>query len=497
MHDVGLLVSPNVAPLRAGRTERLRILAMGLTDCRNMPVSTANHEALDRYEEAEDLFLSYFADPLVVIGDALADDPTFVMGHCFRAGLMLVSSEGSAATELEKSVKAGESLWDDANDRERGHIVAARAWLDGDFASAIRLYGDLLRDYPRDTLALQVAHIGDFLLGQQTMLRDRVARVLPHWDETVPGYSYLLGMRAFGLEETNDFVAAESAGRRALDINPKDPWAIHAVAHVMEMQGRLADGVAWLDHRAENWAPENMFAYHNWWHLALFHLDLGETDRVLELYDTRIHPEPTSVAMELLDASSLLWRLQLRGVDVGDRWQGLADSWGEILEAGYYGFNDFHAMMTFVAAGRADAADDLLAKLAECAAGERTAAMINREVALPLCRALQAFSKGDYSECVNLIEATRPRAVLFGGSNAQRDVIGLTQVEASLRGGMRSTARSLAAERTHYKPSNPFNWQLTARVFELAGDEHGAEQMRSQASALVSQSLCSHPTAAA
>lgn len=468
---------------------------MSLGDVRGMPVSTKNHDSLDRYEEAEELFLSYFADPLAVIEAALSDDPGFVMGHCFRAGLMVVGSEKAALAPLEESVKAGEALWDDANERERGHIAAARAWLDGDFATSIRLYGEILHDYPRDTLAMQIAHIGDFLLGQSTMLRDRVARILPQWDETIPGYGYLLGMHAFGLEETNDFAAAEIAGRRAVDANPRDPWAIHAVAHVMEMQGRLADGIRWMDQRTDDWAPENMFAYHNWWHLALFHLDLGETDRVLQLYDTQVHPAPTEVALELLDASSLLWRLHLRGVDVGNRWLEIADTWEAIPEGGFYAFNDLHAMMAFVAAGRDNAARELLKQVETSARGANTNAMMSREVALPLCRAVAAFGGGDYAKCVGLIESVRPHTNRFGGSNAQRDVIGLTQVEAALRGDLTSTARSLAAERTNYKPSSPFNWQLTARVLSLSGDDSGAEQVRSQAAALIDQSTRSRVAA--
>ena len=468
---------------------------MNLYDVRGMPVSTNNRDSLDRYEEAEELFLSYFGDPLAAIDKAVADDPGFVMGHCFRAGMMVAGSEKAALVPLEESVKAGESLWDDANDRERGHIAAAGAWLDGDFATSIRIYGEILHDYPRDTLAMQVAHIGDFLLGQSTMLRDRVARVLPEWEETIPGYSYLLGMHAFGLEETNDFATAEATGRRAIELNPRDPWAIHAVAHVMEMQGRLADGISWLDQRTDDWAPENMFAFHNWWHFALFHLDLGDTDRVLDLYDFRIHPESTDVALELLDASSLLWRLHLREVDVGDRWHDLAVAWDAIPEGGFYAFNDLHAMMAFTATGREAEAHELLKNVEASAAGADTNAMMSREVALPLCRAWVAFGAGDYGKSVGLIESVRPHTNRFGGSNAQRDVIGLTQIEAALRGGLVSTARSLAAERTNYKPSNPFNWQLTARVLDLGGDTSGAEQVRSQAAALVDQSTRSRVAA--
>ena len=333
---------------------------MGLTDMRGMPVSTTNRESLDRYEEAEELFLSYFADPLAIIEGAVSDDPGFVMGHCFRAGLMVAGSEKAALEPLEESVRAGEALWDDANDRERGHIAAARAWLDGDLATAIRLYGDILHDYPRDTLAIQVAHIGDFLLGQSTMLRDRIARVLPQWEETVPGYGYLLGMHAFGLEETNDFDAAEAAGRRAVELNPRDPWAIHAVAHVMEMQGRLADGIDWMDQRTDNGRREHVRLSKLVASRPCFTSISVKPTGSLELYDIQIHPQSTEVALELLDASSLLWRLHLRGVEVGNSWDDLADTWEAIPEGGFYAFNDLHAMMAYTATGRAAAANRLL-----------------------------------------------------------------------------------------------------------------------------------------
>ena len=156
------------------------------------------------------------------------------------------------------------------------------------------------------------------------MLRDRVAQVLPHWDASMPGYGYVLGMYAFGLEETALYSRAEDIGRRALEINPRDPWAVHAVTHVMEMQGRLRDGIEWLTAREKDWAPNNGFAFHNWWHLALFHLDAGDIARVLELYDRRIRPAPSQVPLEMIDASAMLWRLELRGIDVGARWQQLA-----------------------------------------------------------------------------------------------------------------------------------------------------------------------------
>ena len=209
---------------------------MSLQDRRGVPVSTSNRRALDRYEDAIELFHSYFNDPLAAIDKALAEDSDFVLAHCFRAGLMLSATDKAAEAALKESVAAAEALWNRANERERGHILAGRAWADGRFDRAVELYGAILADYPRDSLALQLAHLGDFYLGQSGQLRDRVARTLWAWDDSVPGYGYVLGMHAFGLEEMGDYPRAEERGRQALGLNPRDPWAIHAVAHVMEMQ---------------------------------------------------------------------------------------------------------------------------------------------------------------------------------------------------------------------------------------------------------------------
>src|SRR5215468_3482516 len=233
---------------------------MALTDRRGVAVSTDNRKSLDRYERAVDLLHSYFYDPLAAIDEALAEDPAFVMGHCFRAGLLTTTTDKAVEPMLRKSVEAGEALAIKANDRERRHLAAARAWLEGDFEQAVTRYGDIAIEYPRDSLALQLAHLGDFYLGQSSQLRDRIARALCDWDESVPGY-----------------------------------------AHVLGMQGRLGDGVHWLTSRTDDWAPDNGFAFHNWWHLALYHLDLGQHDRVLELYDKAIRPKPSDLPLEMVD----------------------------------------------------------------------------------------------------------------------------------------------------------------------------------------------------
>jgi tetratricopeptide (TPR) repeat protein len=447
---------------------------MSLQDRRGVPVSTGNRRALDRYEDAIELFHSYFNDPLAVIDAALAEDPDFVLGHCFKAGLMLSATDKGAEAALRQSVAAATGLWNRANERERGHIAAARAWAQGEFHRAVELYGAVLADYPRDSLALQLAHLGDFYLGQSGQLRDRVARTLWAWDPSVPGYGYVLGMHAFGLEEMGDYPRAEDRGRQALSLNPRDPWAIHAVAHVMEMQARLDEGIDWLTGRSRDWAQDNGFAFHNWWHLALYHFDLGDWDHVLAIYDRQIRPRPSEIALEMVDASALLWRLHLRAAPVGQRWRELADAWAGKAEDAYYAFNDAHAMMAFIGDGRDDAAAALIARLERRAAEPGTNATLVTEVGLPLCRALLAFARADYRTVVEILMPLRPIAHRFGGSHAQRDVLSLTLLEAAIRARLGGIASGLASERTDLKPRSPLAWSFMARARELAGDPAGA-----------------------
>ncbi|HKE94900.1 MAG TPA: tetratricopeptide repeat protein, partial [Povalibacter sp.] len=403
------------------------------------------------------------------------------MGHCLQAALIVTATDRSLLPMLTTSIESVETLGRRANERERAHAAAARKWLHGDFAGAVRAYGDIVLDYPRDLLALQVAHLGDFLLGHSTMLRDRIAQVLPHWDPSVPGYGYVLGMHAFGLEECGAYSQAEDIGRRALELNPRDPWAVHAVAHVMEMTGRVRDGIDWLTSREQDWAPDNGFAFHNWWHLALYHLDLGDTARVLDLYDRRIRPAASSMPLEMIDASAMLWRLSLRGADVGPRWAALARSWESLAEHAYYAFNDVHAVMSFVGAQRSDLAQRTISSLHRKASGTDTNGMMSREVGLPLAQALVAFGRGRYGEVIDLLLPLRAIASRFGGSHAQRDIVHLTLVEAALRAGNARLGRALAAERTQLKPGSPFNWQLTARALDLAGDASAAQKASEKA----------------
>jgi tetratricopeptide (TPR) repeat protein len=433
------------------------------SDLRGVPVTASDRKLVDQLDKAATLFHGYFADPVAAVDQALERDPTFIMGLVLKGGIFATSSEKAAEPVLDDILARLKPLAASANARERGHIAALEAWRAGRFDAAVESWGRVLLEYPRDLIALQFAHLGDFLLAQSLTLRDRPARVLHAWDSKVPGYGFVLGMWAFGLEESGHYPEAERTGRDALELNPRDPWSVHAVAHVMEMQNRVDEGIAWLEARTADWAPENLFAFHNWWHLALYHLDGERSATALELYDTRIRPKPSPVVLEMVDASALLWRLQLLEVDAGGRWNELADSWTPNLTDGYYAFNDVHAMMALVGARRLDEARRLVAALEKVAVRATLNGEMTRLVGLPAARALLAFGESRYQDALEHLMPALPVAQRHGGSHAQRDVLQLTAAEAALRGGRESAARALVSQRLASRPKSQHNLALARR----------------------------------
>src|SRR5918993_727501 len=320
---------------------------MGTADQWGNAVTGATPATVRGLEAATVKLHAYQADPIADIDAVIAEAPGCAMVHAFRAGVLATALDKAIEPKMLRSLEAAEALAPQANERERGHIAAARAWADGDYAGAVEGWGRTAIENPRDALAIQFAHIGDFALGYSHMLRDRVARALPHW-RGAPGQGFIIGMHAFGLEESGDYAAAEEAGREALALDGQDGWAAHAVAHVMEMTGRAGEGVSFLRETAPDWAPGSMFAFHNWRHLALFHLNQGDVAEALRLFDEDISGGNFGQALELVDGSALLWRLHALGHPVGDRWHRLADAWRTRIADGYYFFNDLHAIMAFI-----------------------------------------------------------------------------------------------------------------------------------------------------
>ncbi len=332
--------------------------------------------------------------------------------------------------------------------------AAIKAWLDGEIDRSRAAFDAILEAWPRDLLALMLAHQADFFGAAEAALLERPSAALAAWPDDLAGRGYLLGMRAFGLEEAGQLVEAEAAAREALAANPRDAWALHAVAHVMEMQGRDAEGMAWYAKRRADWAEDCFFAVHNWWHWALYHVDRDEPAAALALHDEGLTPGPRSITLNLCDAASLLWRLQLAGHDVGERLAAVADAFDAPATPSVHVFNDVHAMLAFVGAGRLDRAAAHLAVLQRAASGVGRHAQMLRRLGVPVGRALLAFGRGQWAAAARTLEGIMPDERLMTGSTAQRDVLPMTLIEAVLRAGERQTARRLLRQRAAAKPAS-------------------------------------------
>lgn len=414
-----------------------------------------------RFAPILDAWLTSRGDPAGDIDRLLAQDPGSVFGHCLRAAIIVRGDDFAARSRLLQSIAAIETICPLVEHHGRRHASAARAWLDGDQTLAVERYGAIIVDFPRDIIALAAAHALDFRLGLRRMLRDRVAQVLPEWHREMPGYASVLAMHAFGLEENGQYRRAEKMARRALEVDPRHPAPMHAIAHVMEMQGRAREGLEFLAATESAWM-DTSFSVHLSWHRALFYLDQDDARSALAVYDAQI-ARAHSIS-ELADASALLWRLQLRSPRVGDRWHRLADRWAAQALAAARPFYTAHAVMTFAAAGRVAAVHRIFDLLEHAETSHALVSSQQDPLIVPLCKALYAFANRDYAGCVEWLERVRHIAHRCGGSLAQCDLIQLTFVEAALRANKANLARALVAERAAQKPSSRLNRRLQQRL---------------------------------
>jgi hypothetical protein len=355
----------------------------------------------------------------------------------------------------------------DMGARELAHRRAIGEWVHGQWHRAGEALDELLVRWPGDLLALQVGHVLDFFVGDAANLRDRPGRSLRAVDPGHPHHGFVLGMQAFGLEESGHYEAAEDAGMAALAANPDDVWAIHAVTHAHEMRGRVQQGIDLLTSREADWGSGNLFTVHNWWHLALFHLEQDDLAEVFAIYDREVHhAESTGVALELLDATAMLWRLHLDGIDSGDRFARAAARWAEKEAAPWYAFNDVHAVMAYLGADRPADAQHVVDRLTAYVndGGDGSNLAMTTEVGLPVSRALVAFHEERWADVIGELLPRRRTFQRFGGSHAQRDALQRTLLEAAIRGGETNLARALVAERLAVRPSSAYAAAQQARL---------------------------------
>jgi tetratricopeptide (TPR) repeat protein len=389
--------------------------------------------------------LSHAASTGPNLNNVLSAAPDFALGQAIR-GLSCLLLGRAEMIPIARHALAAALQGAPATMREIAFVHALGDWLGGRPTRAAARIQVILTLHPRDALAMKLIQAIHFVMGRPDAMRASVEGVLPAWSDH-PARGYLLGCHAFALEETGEFLQAERTGSEGVSLAPDDAWGLHAVAHVYDMTGRARDGLNWLSGREASWSHCNNFRFHVWWHRALMHLDLGEYDIALAHYDADIRAEKTDDYRDISNAASLLSRLELEGVDVGARWEELADLSENRATDGCLAFADLHYMLALCGGERNKAAAGLIARMQSTRPAGNEAQRVIAHPGLHVAQGLQAFASGEYSAAWMHLRAGRGDLLQIGGSHAQRDIFDRITIEAALRGGYMDSADTLLRER--------------------------------------------------
>ncbi len=417
-------------------------------DAHGLPLTT-DPAGARAWDHAIAGYLGYRADTAARLAALLETAPDFGLAHCLAGYFALLGFHAALLPAAAAAAGRARPLLAGATAREQAHLAALDAWTAGDAPRAVAIWDAILTDHPADALAFRLAHFVNFWLGRAGRMRASVLAVESRWDPAWPAYTSLLACRCFAFEECGLYLEAEAAGRAAIARDPGDLWAAHGVAHVLEMQGRRAEGIGWIERLAPGWAAANNLRHHLYWHAAMFHLERGEHDRVLALYDTgfRDLTSPLTRAqpdlyIDVQNAVSMLYRLGRHGVDVGDRWDELADKATARIGDAQSAFTLPHWAMALAASGRQAEGARFLDALAAFAAGETPLAALVRDVALPICRAA-LLAPRDPAASVAAMRPALGDMPNLGGSHAQQDVLEQLFLDCALRAGLADDARLL------------------------------------------------------
>ena len=418
-------------------------------DICDSPVSLSCQSQLDDWNGVVHGVLSHGTKPGIHLGALLDTNPDFAMGHAARGLFMIMTGRKEMLTLAVASAKISKQTLKDhgGNAREQGWVTALDQWLNDHPTGAIETMEKILRENPRDTISAKLSHAIRFILGDGNGMRRSVERVLGAHGSDHAMRGSILGCHAFTLEETGEYAAAERTGLQGLQYATDDAWGLHAVAHVYDMTANPDAGIQLIEDNGAAWGHCNNFTYHVWWHKALLHLDRGELDVALALYDTKIRQDKTDDYRDIANATSLLMRLELEGMDVANRWDELANFSENRTEDSCLVFADLHYMLALAGANRPDAKAEMMARFACDAIQSGDMAQRFKDPGMAAMAGLNAFSEGRYTDAFVNLAAARPSMQTIGGSHARRDVFERMTIDAGLRAGRVDQTEVFLSER--------------------------------------------------
>ena len=421
------------------------------TDSLGNPVTLHEPGSLAALNDFVEGFIACEARAVNVLA-AEQDESAIVQACC--AALHMFAESADAPLNAQPYLLRAQAAAGRATEREQRFVAAVAAWVAGDLPRAIALHEEQARLHPRDLASLKLGQYHLFNRGDSPGMLRIALGALPAAAE-VP---YLHGMLAFGWEQCHLLDRAETSARHAVALCRKEPWAHHALAHVMLTQGRIAEGTDFMAGVSDTWTGLNSFMVtHNWWHQALFLLEQDRHAEVLALYDQQVWGVVKEYTQDQINAVSLLARLELAGVDVGAaRWADVAGHLAQRLSDQVLPFLDLQYLYGLARAGRVAEARSLLQHIVGHAASrseahERT---VWQQVCVPAAHGLLAHATGDWATAARQLGLALPQLVAVGGSHAQRDLFHQIYLDALARNGQWTPLQNLLQPQANAQPES-------------------------------------------
>jgi len=435
----------------------MTILPVMTQDALGNEVSGRNEATLRGIDDFVTGFLGYENKATNILAAADAD-PDSPLANIY-AGFTWMFLEAAGAEERATAyLKRAQALRLTANPREQLMLDQLERWIAGDVPTVQRIGETIVDNFPRDLASVKLHQYFSFNRGDaKSMLAIAQKAEAANLDNP-----HIHGMLAFGYEQVHDLASAEREARLALEIKAKEPWAQHALAHVMLSTGRVKEGVAFLGQAQETWTDLNSFMYtHNWWHKALFHISLGDQQAVFDAYDNHVWGIEPTYSQDQVGAVSLLARMEIAGLDVGDRWQQLAEYLRPRAKDVIQPFLTLQYLYGLARADFAEAATLLAAVEEKARSTDAFDRLVWRDVALPAARGVYAHARRDWATAARNLTIANPRMTEIGGSHAQRDLFGQILLDAHLKLGNWAIAEQMLEMRRTWDPDGvPLNRDL-------------------------------------
>jgi hypothetical protein len=423
-----------------------------LNDRWGLPVATDNPAVIEGLNTFDTSFITY-GTTAAAIWDAARADPRCVLAQAKAAALELFLQTGQSVAKAKPWLSGAEPHLAHATERERLWHAQVTAWADGDAERAIALTTGIATRWPQDLVAVKMAQFHLFHVGDLAGMLSIAEAALPH-HRHVPE---MHGMLAFGLEEMNRLDEAEAAARQAIALQRAEPWAHHALAHVLETQGRCAEGLTLLTGLADTWIDRNSFMRsHNWWHVGLFAIDSDQPEAALRFYDDQVWGVWKDYSQDQVNAVALLARLEFAGLNVGARWQDVADYIEKRGPEHVEPFLDAHYLLGLSRAGRDAAVNRLLDSLRNHVASQAEQTLMGRiwrKVGLSLAEGVAAYGRGDWNTVFKKLPPALEGLQQIGGSHAQRDLFWQLWLQAGAKAGARDAIKPHLERRIRERPT--------------------------------------------